>query len=163
MVAAAASPTTLGFHAGSGACLGVDGPDTWLCRPVPTVPPRALPTKCSRGAAVPRPGRTPRSRRDSRRNMPPKKGKAAAAGAAAKPILGRPTNNVSMGIVGLPNIGKSTFFNLMCNMSVAAENYPFCTIDPTDARVPVPVSLGQSERWRLCSLFPGSSLPYTPR
>ncbi|KAA0168498.1 hypothetical protein FNF27_00939 [Cafeteria roenbergensis] len=43
-----------------------------------------------------------------------------------------------MGIVGLPNIGKSTFFNLMCNMSVAAENYPFCTIDPTDARVPVP-------------------------
>lgn len=95
--------------------------------------------------------------------MPPKKGKAAAAGAAAKPILGRPTNNVSMGIVGLPNIGKSTFFNLMCNMSVAAENYPFCTIDPTDARVPVPVSLGQSERWRLCSLFPGSSPPYTPR
>lgn len=79
--------------------------------------------------------------------MPPKKGKAAAAGAAAKPILGRPTNNVSMGIVGLPNIGKSTFFNLMCNMSVAAENYPFCTIDPTDARVPVPVSAGQPERW----------------
>ena len=37
-------------------------------------------------------------------------------------------NNVKMGIVGLPNVGKSTFFNLLCNMHVPAENYPFCTV-----------------------------------
>jgi obg-like ATPase 1 len=33
-----------------------------------------------------------------------------------------------MGIVGLPNVGKSTFFNLLCDMHVPAENYPFCTV-----------------------------------
>jgi len=43
-----------------------------------------------------------------------------------------------MGIVGLPNVGKSTFFNLLCNMHVPAENYPFCTIDPHVSKVPVP-------------------------
>ena len=53
-------------------------------------------------------------------------------------LLGRPTNNVKAGLVGMPNVGKSTTFNLMCNMSVAAENFPFCTIDPTEARVEVP-------------------------
>tara|TARA_B100000524_G_C23640689_1_gene366562 strand:+ start:1183 stop:1662 length:480 start_codon:yes stop_codon:yes gene_type:complete len=35
----------------------------------------------------------------------------------------------------MPNVGKSTTFNIMCNMSVPAENFPFCTIDPTEARV----------------------------
>ena len=35
----------------------------------------------------------------------------------------------SIGIVGLPNIGKSTFFNVITNQSVPAENYPFCTIE----------------------------------
>jgi obg-like ATPase 1 len=53
-------------------------------------------------------------------------------------ILGRPGNNVRAGIVGMPNAGKSTTFNIMCNMSVPAENFPFCTIDPTEARVQVP-------------------------
>jgi obg-like ATPase 1 len=43
-----------------------------------------------------------------------------------------------MGIVGLPNVGKSTFFNLLCNMNVSAENYPFCTIDPNVSKVAVP-------------------------
>ena len=43
-----------------------------------------------------------------------------------------------MGIVGLPNVGKSTFFNILCKMNVAAENYPFCTIDPNLSRVVVP-------------------------
>ena len=38
----------------------------------------------------------------------------------------------------MPNVGKSTTFNIMCNMSVAAENFPFCTIDPSEARVEVP-------------------------
>jgi len=51
---------------------------------------------------------------------------------------GRPGNTLRMGLVGLPNVGKSTTFNCMTNCNVAAENYPFCTIDPTEAVVPVP-------------------------
>ena len=42
------------------------------------------------------------------------------------------------GIVGLPNVGKSTLFNAMTRARVAAENYPFCTIDPNVGVVPVP-------------------------
>ena len=43
------------------------------------------------------------------------------------------------GIVGLPNVGKSTLFNsLTSTAKAAAENYPFCTIEPNVARVPVP-------------------------
>ena len=42
------------------------------------------------------------------------------------------------GLVGLPNVGKSSLFNLLTQQTVAAENYPFCTIDPTEARCPVP-------------------------
>ncbi len=38
--------------------------------------------------------------------------------------------NLSLGIVGLPNVGKSTLFNALTKQAVAAENYPFCTIDP---------------------------------
>jgi len=54
------------------------------------------------------------------------------------PLLGRPGNHVKMGIVGLPNVGKSTLFNILTKLSVPAENYPFCTIDPNEARVAVP-------------------------
>jgi obg-like ATPase 1 len=43
-----------------------------------------------------------------------------------------------MGLVGLPNVGKSTTFNILSNLSVPAENYPFCTIDPNLARIFVP-------------------------
>lgn len=43
-----------------------------------------------------------------------------------------------MGILGLPNVGKSSMFNLLTQQSVAAENYPFCTIDPNESRCPVP-------------------------
>jgi len=42
------------------------------------------------------------------------------------------------GIVGLPNVGKSTLFNSLTRAGIAAENYPFCTIDPNIGIVPVP-------------------------
>mmetsp|Transcript_21228 Transcript_21228/g.36463 ORF Transcript_21228/g.36463 Transcript_21228/m.36463 type:complete len:386 (-) Transcript_21228:351-1508(-) len=66
--------------------------------------------------------------------MPPKKEEPKAE----KPVLGRFRNNLKMGIVGLPNVGKSTLFNVLTKLSVPAENFPFCTIDPNAARVNVP-------------------------
>jgi hypothetical protein len=51
--------------------------------------------------------------------------------------------------VGLPNVGKSTLFNTLTKMAIPAENFPFCTIEPNEARVNVP-----DERFEwLCQLF----------
>ncbi|KAL2546172.1 GTP-binding protein [Forsythia ovata] len=52
-------------------------------------------------------------------------------------------------ILGLPNVGKSTLFNTHTKLSVRVENFPFCTIEPNEARVNIP-----DERFGwLCQLF----------
>lgn len=85
--------------------------------------------------------------------MPPKKEEVVK-----KIKLGRPGNTLKMGIVGLPNVGKSTTFNLLSNLNIPAENYPFCTIDPNLAKVFV-----DDERFdKLCEIHkPKSKVPAT--
>lgn len=56
----------------------------------------------------------------------------------AKVLLGRPGNTLKMGIVGLPNVGKSSTYNLLSKLQAPAENYMFCTIEPNKAKVEVP-------------------------
>src|SRR5574341_1556540 len=46
--------------------------------------------------------------------------------------------SLKCGIVGLPNVGKSTLFNALTKSAIAAENYPFCTIEPNVGIVQVP-------------------------
>ena len=67
--------------------------------------------------------------------MPPKK---TVEKVGPEVRFGRVKNNLRMGIVGLPNVGKSSLFNLLTSQSAPAENFPFCTIEPNEARCPVP-------------------------
>jgi len=83
--------------------------------------------------------------------MPPKKVEEEK-----RVILGRPGNNLAMGIVGLPNVGKSTLFNVLTKLSVLAENYPFCTIEPNEARVNVP---DDRFEWLVSHFKPASVIP----
>jgi obg-like ATPase 1 len=84
--------------------------------------------------------------------MPPKQ----QAEAPKRAALGRVGTNLQVGIVGLPNVGKSTFFNVLTNSSVAAENFPFCTIDPNTSRVAVPDDRFDwlVEHWKPASVVP---------
>eukprot|EP01120_Amphizonella_sp_Union-15-10_P003300 TRINITY_DN13722_c0_g1_i1.p1 TRINITY_DN13722_c0_g1~~TRINITY_DN13722_c0_g1_i1.p1 ORF type:complete len:393 (+),score=73.11 TRINITY_DN13722_c0_g1_i1:100-1278(+) len=52
-------------------------------------------------------------------------------------LLGKVANHLKMGIVGLPNVGKSTLFNILTKLDTPAANYPFCTKEPNTARVEV--------------------------
>lgn len=82
-----------------------------------------------------------------------KKGKKGGGPAQEVPRFGRVRANLKMGILGLPNVGKSSLFNLLTEQAAAAENYPFCTIDPNESRCPVP-------DWRfewLCDLWKSPS------
>lgn len=51
--------------------------------------------------------------------MPPKK-----AEPEVKPLIGRVGTNLKVGIVGVPNVGKSTFFNVLTHSAAPAENFP---------------------------------------
>ncbi|PPE01183.1 hypothetical protein GOBAR_DD01771 [Gossypium barbadense] len=80
--------------------------------------------------------------------MPPKATKSKEA-PAERSILGRFSSHLKIGIVGLTNVGKSTLFNTLTKLSIPAENFPFCTIEPNESRVNVP-----DERFEwLCQLF----------
>ncbi|MBD3343791.1 MAG: redox-regulated ATPase YchF [Chitinivibrionales bacterium] len=61
---------------------------------------------------------------------------------------------LSIGIIGLPNVGKSTIFNALCSGKAAIENYPFCTIEPNQGVVAVP----DARLARLSSLSPAGKV-----
>ncbi|XP_030441932.2 obg-like ATPase 1 [Syzygium oleosum] len=87
--------------------------------------------------------------------MPPKASKSKET-PAESPILGRFSSHLKIGIVGLPNVGKSTLFNVLTKLAIPAQSFPFCTIEPNEARLNIP-----DERFEwLCNLFkPKSEVP----
>lgn len=68
--------------------------------------------------------------------MPPKK--EVAEERLGPWCLGKFSSRLKVGIVGLPNVGKSTLYNTLTKCSIPAENFPFCTIEPNETRVNVP-------------------------
>jgi len=74
----------------------------------------------------------------------------------AKRQLGRPGNSVKIGIVGMPNIGKSTMFNCLSMQNVPASNFPFCTIDPNNSVVKVP---DPRVDWLVANTKPQNTVP----
>lgn len=73
-----------------------------------------------------------------------------------KAQLGRPGNTLKIGIVGLPNVGKSSTFNLLSKLQAPASNFMFCTIEPNRAKVDVP----DSRFDKLCEIYkPKSKVP----
>ncbi|KNC84414.1 obg-like ATPase 1 [Sphaeroforma arctica JP610] len=87
--------------------------------------------------------------------MPPKK-KVEAAAVSGAARFGRVKNSLKFGLVGLPNVGKSSLFNLLTAQNAEAANYPFCTIEPNESRCAVP-----DDRYDyLCSIWkPPSEYP----
>ena len=83
-----------------------------------------------------------------------KKGDAPKANTALR--FGRRGTTLSTGLVGLPNVGKSSLYVLLTQHQVPCENYPFCTIDPTTARCAVPDTRYDElcSRWNPASRYP---------
>lgn len=86
--------------------------------------------------------------------MPPKKASEEVKNNVV--AFGRVRKNLKMGCVGLPNVGKSSLFNLLTEKSNPAENYPFCTIEPDEARCAVPDARYDflCDLWKPPSMYP---------
>lgn len=88
--------------------------------------------------------------------MAPKSKKDEKPGYCVELRFGRTSSNLKMGVVGLPNVGKSSFFNLLTKQAAEAQNFPFCTINPNEGRcrVPDPRFDKLVEMWKPKSVVP---------